>query len=317
MQQRCSIPPVVVLGRILSTLGYSDRAMRLLGKHVNSSWWKSRSFAGYTPTAHDVFVATFAKSGTNWMMQIAQQITSFGNAEFEHIHDLVAWPDAPFPEIKAQLHDPAIAEGSPSGLRVIKTHFERTYVPFNDQAKYLVVIRDPKEIIVSGYYFAGAALNALRVQYDLEQWLDSAMQPNTFLFGDWAAHTAGWWAIRDKPNVLVITFDELKKHTADIIQQVAALMNIQLTQKQTAIVLEKSSFSWMKDHESCFKPPALPQPKGKKRPVMIRSGKAGKSTELLTSEQQQKIDLFFSARLKALGSDFPYHQFLADSSKQS
>ncbi|MCI5167722.1 MAG: hypothetical protein D3903_16935 [Candidatus Electrothrix sp. GM3_4] len=93
MQQRCSIPPVVVLGRILSTLGYSDRAMRLLGKHLNSSWWKSRSFAGYTPTVHDVFVATFAKSGTNWMMQIAQQISSLGAAEFDHIHDLVAWPN--------------------------------------------------------------------------------------------------------------------------------------------------------------------------------------------------------------------------------
>ncbi|MCI5167720.1 MAG: hypothetical protein D3903_16925 [Candidatus Electrothrix sp. GM3_4] len=46
------------------------------------------------------------------------------------------------------------------------------------------------------------------------------MQPNTFLFGDWAAHTAGWWAMRDQPNVLVITFDELKKHTADIITHI-------------------------------------------------------------------------------------------------
>ena len=132
------------------------------------------------------------------------------------------------------------------------------------------------------------------------------MRPDSFLFGDWAAHTAGWWAVRDQPNVLVMIFGELKKNTADVIRQVAEVMNVQLTQEQSDTILEKSSFTWMKAHESQFKPPALPQPKGKKRPLMMRSGKAGKSTELLTAEQQEGIDAFFSARLKELGSDFPY-----------
>lgn len=308
IQQRLSIPPVIAVGRLLSALGQSVRAMRLMGRHVNSRWWKSRSFAGYTATAHDVFVATFAKSGTNWMMQIAQQIAYFGDAEFEHIHDLVSWPDAPFPEVRARLNDSMITRRSPSGLRIIKTHFEPSYVPFNDQAKYIVVIRDPKEVIVSGYYFAGAALDALRVQYDIEQWVDAALQPDSFLLGDWAAHTAGWWAVRDQPNVLAMTFGELKQNTADVIRQVAELMNVQLTQEQSGTILEKSSFAWMKAHEGQFKPPALPQPKGKKRPVMLRSGKAGESTELLTGEQQTIIDDFFSARLKQLGSDFPYNK---------
>ncbi len=309
IQQRWSILPIMALGRILSACGHSERAMRLLGRHVNSHWWKSRSFSRYTPTAHDVFVATFAKSGTNWMMQIGQQIAYFGEAEFEHIHDLVAWPDAPFPEVQAKLDDPALSRRSPSGLRIIKTHFEQNYVPFNKQAKYIVVIRDPKEVVVSGYYFAGAALDALRVEYSLEQWLVSAIQPTSFLFGDWAAHTASWWGLREQPNVLVMTFNELKQNTADIIRQVAELTNVQLTPKQMANVVERSSFAWMKAHETQFTPPALPQPKGKKRPLMMRSGKSGKSTELLTVEQQAAIDAFFSARLKELGSDFPYELF--------
>ena len=40
------------------------------------------------------------------------------------------------------------------GLRVIKPHWEQHYVPYNPQAKYLVVVREPKEVFVSGYYFA-------------------------------------------------------------------------------------------------------------------------------------------------------------------
>ena len=80
---------VLGMGRLLSAVGRSEQAMHLIGKHANSHHWKSQAFAGYEPGAHDVFVATFARSGTNWMMQIAQQIACYGSAEFEHIHDLV------------------------------------------------------------------------------------------------------------------------------------------------------------------------------------------------------------------------------------
>ena len=47
----------------------------------------------YVPTANDVLICSYFKSGTNWTMQIAVQIAHRGRAEFEHIHDLVAWPD--------------------------------------------------------------------------------------------------------------------------------------------------------------------------------------------------------------------------------
>ena len=51
--------------------------------------------AGYVPVPSDVFICSYFKSGTNWTMQIAVQIAFRGRAEFEHIHDLVPWPDMP------------------------------------------------------------------------------------------------------------------------------------------------------------------------------------------------------------------------------
>ena len=36
---------------------------------------------------------TFAKSGTNWAMQIAHQLIYHGKGEFDHLHDIVPWPD--------------------------------------------------------------------------------------------------------------------------------------------------------------------------------------------------------------------------------
>ena len=36
---------------------------------------------------------TYAKSGTNWMMQIAHQLIYHGNGEYDHLHEIVPWPD--------------------------------------------------------------------------------------------------------------------------------------------------------------------------------------------------------------------------------
>ena len=49
----------------------------------------------FKPTRHDVVIASFFKSGTNWTMQIAIQVAWRGKAEFEHIHDLVPWVELP------------------------------------------------------------------------------------------------------------------------------------------------------------------------------------------------------------------------------
>jgi hypothetical protein len=43
--------------------------------------------------------------------------------------------------------------------------------------------------------------------------------------------------------------------------------------------------------------------------AMIRAGKQGGSSELLTQQRQREMDAHFKAELKRLGSDFPYDEF--------
>ena len=42
---------------------------------------------------------------------------------------------------------------------------------------------------------------------------------------------------------------------------------------------------------------------------MMRKGTQSSSSELLSPEQQERIDRHFMAELKRLGSDFPYEEF--------
>ena len=270
-----------------------------------------QAFAGYTPTEHDVLVCNFSKSGTNWLMQMAYQIAFLGEGEFSNIHDVVPWPDFPTPNAKRlmlPLTNIVVQEKSPVHMRVIKTHLAANTVPYNDKARYITVIRDPKDIFVSSYFFMTGFYG--RVMPIRENWLKSYLSENfPISFGvTWAQHVASYWAWRDRPNVLILSFKDMKKDLPGTVRRVAEFMAVDLTPAQFDRVVEKSSFEYMKaidDHFLPFARNAFPW----MTTSMIRSGKEGNSKELITLEEQQRIDAYFMNQLKELGSDFPYAEF--------
>lgn len=271
----------------------------------------SHAFADYTPTEHDVFVNTFSKSGTNWTLQMAHQISFLGKGEFANIHDVVPWPDFHV-QMKGRftipLSDESVAQASPSHLRVIKTHLAAQHIPYNDKARYICVIRDPKDVLVSSYHFQAGIVGKLMPGAD--DWLESFLGDHFPMgFGaSWAESAASYWAWKDKPNVLILSFKEMKKELPGTVKRVAEFMNVELTETQLEKVIMKSSFDYMKNVDDKFFPVernALPWMQAE----MMRSGKEGNSKEMISLEQQRRIDAHFMAELKTLGSDFPYEEF--------
>jgi hypothetical protein len=271
-------------------------------------------FKRYEPTSHDIFVCTFAKSGTNWMMQIEHQIAFLGAGEYEHIHDVVSWPDMGEKRsrnVAVDLGDERVQQASPTQLRVIKTHLSARHVPYSDEARYLIVVRDPKEVFVSSYHFAAGAAGPLMPQASV--WYELFLADKFPLdFGNtWAEHTASYWALKEKPNVLVLSFRAMKQDLPGAVQQVADVLGIELTNTELNAVVDKASFEHMSSIEDKFTPMpkgSLPCGDGLK---MMREGKSGNSNEMLTAEQQRQIDRHFQRALKRLGSDFPYAEFFA------
>jgi hypothetical protein len=270
------------------------------------------AFGDYRPSAHDVIVCSYFKAGTTWTLQIATQIAFRGKAEFDNIHHAVPWPDVPAPalaRLMIPLADPSPAKLSPTGLRVIKTHLLREHVPFNRDARYIAVTRDPKDCTVSGYRFLQSlALGPLMPT--VEHWVAFGMSPE---FPDrWADHLAGWWAVRHEPNVLFITYEELRRDHLGSVRKIAEFMGVELAPAELAAVVEQSTFASMKAAARKFEP-GLIVPWGKEG-AMMRRGQSGGSGELLTPEQQQRIDEHCRAELKRLGCDFPYDAVFGASS---
>ena len=207
------------------------------------------------------------------------------------------------------LTDVRVRDASPTKLRVVKTHLAARFVPYDEKARYLVVVRDPKEVLVSSYHFAAGVAGPLMPTPDT--WLELFLAKSfPFNFGGtWAEHTAGYWALRDKPNVLVLFFADMKRDLPGTVQQVANVLGVRLTSAELNAVIERSTFSYMSSIEHKFTPipnGTLPWGHGLK---MMRAGNSGRSDELLSAEQQRRIDAHFVEELARLGSDFPYARF--------
>ena len=295
----------------LQKTGRAERLLRRISSRQRKAFEEKNPFRDYVPGKQDVFVATFAKSGTNWMMQIAHQLIWHGGGEFEHIHSVVPWPDTqvlgPWMRRYAiPLQEARDWEESPERKRVIKSHFDWELLPYSKDARYIMVIRDPKDIFVSSYFFVkdgvlGAAMPSV------DTWYKLFLSDGFMIGGSWAANTAGYWAQRHRPNVLIVSFKSMKRDLKGTVRKVAKFLDVEVPESLIESVTEKSTFEYMKGIDHKFRI-------GKMIPwraegAMMRKGAQGGSSELLSRDRQQEMDAYFKGELKRLGSDFPYEEF--------
>lgn len=273
-----------------------DRVTRDMNANLNNA------YSTYIPSANDILTVGYFRSGTNWTMHTCFQIAHLGEGEFDHIQDVIPWPDAPVPEKSVGLYAPESYQ-SPTQLRVIKSHNLPSQIPFNNEAKFISVIRDPKDVAVSGYHFFRSFVFG-KMMPSPSMWLDRFLSANP-VFGTWHDFTAGWYALREKPNVLFLTYEQMKKDSDAAIRKIAHLTKVDLSPRILKKIKSKTSFDYMKTINDKFYPAnrsAFSFAKGE----MIRCGKTGTGKGLFSTIELAKIDSYFSSKLKELGCGFPY-----------
>ena len=295
---------------LVDKAGCSERLWAALVRQMRQRLLAGHDFGDYLPTQHDVVVCSYPKCGTNWVMQIAYQIAMRGHGEFAHIHDVVPWPDFARQDLVVPLSDDTARKAAPTGLRVIKTHLEWNRIPYTADARYICVIRDPKDAFVSYYHFVRDVMFG-PLMPSVPVWLRICFSDAALIV--WEEHLHSYWKDRQLPNLLILTFEEMKADLPQAVRTIAAFMAVDLTADEFERVCEKSSFAYMKRVNDRFVPPAL-SPWSSPDRQMIRRGVSGGSTELLTPEQQRFIDTQCKAGLARLGSDFPFDKVWGEAS---
>jgi len=296
--------PIGLVALTARTFGLGGQVLRLLARKLMDAERYRAIFARYPVGPEDVFVSVFSKSGTNWAMQMVVQLAWEGRGEFAHIHEVVPWPGAPFSGI-ASLGDDGW-RAAPHPRHAIKTNAPLRVLPLDSPARFLTVLRDPKEVVVSAFHFLRGVFG-LQEEISAETFLAFALN-GPFLAG-WADSAACAWAERERPNVLVLRFDELKADLPGSLERVASFLDVPLSDETRAVVVERCGFAWMKEHEYQFGPPLLPFRGDRPTAQMLRRGVTGDPGELLSPEIQARIDDAARAALAELGSDLPYAEW--------
>ncbi|CAN7942741.1 unnamed protein product [Ixodes hexagonus] len=178
-----------------------------------------RSALSYRPQPGDVFIVTYPKCGTTWMQCILYQIYT-GGAPVTSIKDFAE--RLPFLERTG-------AEGLgdlPRPGSAIKTHMLYDQNRVSQQAKYIYVARNPYDCCVS-FYNHYKHLPVYQFQdgtFDeyFEQFIRGEVD-----FGDYFDHLLSWYGHRGDPNVLFVTYEDLKQDIRFWVQKVAGFLGNQ------------------------------------------------------------------------------------------
>ncbi|XP_054923096.1 3-beta-hydroxysteroid sulfotransferase-like [Dermacentor andersoni] len=105
-------------------------------------------------------------------------------------------------------------------LRTFATHLAPDKTNMTDEGKYIYVTRNPWDVCVSFYHMT-SNLSIFDFQYGTFEEFVSTFLNGNFGYGDYFEHVASGYALREQPNVLFVTYEELKNNTREIVLKLA------------------------------------------------------------------------------------------------
>lgn len=174
-----------------------------------------RSAMKYKPRNGDVIIVTYPKCGTTWTMYIVYNIITRGNnpgdfAEFRRMSPYIDFTGA-----KAAEH--------PSRCGPVMTHLPLEVFQPVDTAKYIYVARNPFDCAVSYYHFILGMTPKSVTDVSFGKFLDLFLAGKV-IYGDYFDHLLAWYGRRSDPNVLFLTYEELKADTRAQVLRIAEFL---------------------------------------------------------------------------------------------
>lgn len=263
--------------------------------HFDSTIWNDFNFR-----PDDIIIATYGKSGTTWMQQIVAQLLFQGDPDLS-VAEMSPWMDLRVPPKEVKL----TAVEAQSHRRFLKTHLPVDALVFSQQAKYIYIARDGRDVVWSLYNHHA---NANQLWYDAlndapgrvgppitpppqdirQYWLDW-FQGDGYPFWPFWENVRSWWAIRTLPNVLLVHFESLKRDMPGEMERIANFLDISIDSARWPSIIEYCSFDWMKKHATKSVPlGGAFWDAG--ADVFIHKGVNGRWKDVLTTEQSREYE---------------------------
>ncbi|CAI9600802.1 unnamed protein product [Staurois parvus] len=207
--------------------------------HESLTWaWKE-----FETRDDDVFNVTYPKSGTTWLQEILTLI--YSNGDPTSVKTEFSWNRVPWIE---QHSGRKQIENRPSP-RLITTHLPKYLFPqsfYKTKAKVIYTVRNPKDVCVSLYHFSLIA-QFMENRKDFQDFI-SLFLSNDVMFGRWFEHVKGWLTMKDNPNFLLLSYDNMIKDPRSSVVNICKFLGKDLDAAAIDSVVEHSSFKSMKEN---------------------------------------------------------------------
>ena len=223
-------------------------------KHYRTAVFDSARWARFVHRPGDIFVCTPAKCGTTWMQTIVASLLWPDGDAPGAVMALSPWVDAEFNPLEKLL---ATYEGQ-RHRRFIKTHTPADGIPIWDDASYVFVARDGRDAFMSFCHHREVFKNELRESLNLRALADGVPPMPRWdgdvhgFFASWLAegalfwHVRSFWRLRERPNVLLVHYNDLKLDLGAEMRRVADFLSISVPAARWAAAVERCTFASMK-----------------------------------------------------------------------
>jgi aryl sulfotransferase len=280
----------------------------------DSARWESFEFR-----PGDIVIDTPPKAGTTWMQRICSLLVFATPHLDKPLTTISPWLDM----LTRPLQDVLDDLEAQSHRRFVKTHIPLDGLPFDERVTYICVGRDPRDLALSwDNHMANADFDAVAtllarqigeaaVREQLERlpplpesererfwaWVDdpTPVQQTGSSLRAVLNLLASFWTQRDKPNVVLLHYDDLKADLEGQMRALARRLSIQIPEDRWAGLVKAATFDEMRSAADTLAP-AVTESAWRDNTQFFHRGSSGQWRGLLDETELER----YHARVREL-----------------
>ncbi|XP_041964398.1 sulfotransferase 2B1-like [Alosa sapidissima] len=258
-------------------------------------------FESFQVNDDDVFAITYPKSGTTWMQEILPLILNGG--DFTPVQTIPNWDRVPWlEETRAALVMDTIAPP-----RVMVSHMPYNLMPpsfYSSKAKVIYVARNPKDVMVSSFYFHQMA-SFLDDPGTFEEFIDKFLEGKV-LFGKWTNHVRSWRNTDLGDRILYVTYEEMVEDLKGVVRRFADFLGQKMSEETLEQVVSHCTFNTMKTNAMSNYSLVPQEVLDKTKSAFLRKGISGDWKNHFNPEHEKKFTAVIKEEMKGSNTQFPW-----------
>lgn len=260
----------------------------------------------------NIIACSHPKSGTTWLKALCFAILTraqFNNSSTnplltESPHDIVPWIE--FLPFTGKNRDPE--------LPLLATHIPFNFLPksiVEANCKIIYICRDPKDVFISLWQFAGNVRDTSAEAFPLEDALEKFCE-GVNAYGPYWDHVLGYWkaSLDFSERVLFIKYEDLQNDTFSYVKRVAEFMGYPFSAEEekrglVQEIVELCSFESLSSLEvNKSRKHSYAVPIKVEKNAYFRKGKVGDWRNYLTVEMAVRLDQITQQKFSGSGLSF-------------